>query len=108
MGRAYEALSEADPSPELATVAVKLGRLEALSGQIQRPGPIVERALWLTQTLGRQDLYADALTARGLFLDLSGRADESAMHYLKAIEVARQLDRSSTLLVAQNNLEVVV
>ena len=108
MRRAYEALSAADTSPELATVAVKLGRLQALSGRAQEAVPIVEEALSLAQALGRLDLYAEGLVGRGLVLDLSGRADESAMHYHRAIEMAREHDRPSTLLSAQNNLGVVL
>ena len=116
-GRPAEAVARLEPvleslageaSPEAAQVAAQLGRFLILSGDFDRGGPHIERALGLAEHLDLPQTLAEALTSKGLLLLQADRLIEARILLEGAIDIALANDAYSSALRAINNLGVVL
>ena len=97
-----------EASPEAAQVAAQLGRFLILSGDFDRGGPHIERALGLAEHLDLPQTLAEALTSKGLLLLQVDRLIEARILLEGAINIALANDAYSSALRAINNLGVVL
>jgi class 3 adenylate cyclase/tetratricopeptide (TPR) repeat protein len=104
---ALASLDEAGPSAELAAVCASLGRLQALRGNNDAAGPLLERAVALAELLALDDeIFVQALTSRAMVLVRQGRLREGRLLLEGATELARGLD--ATVWRPMNNLAVLL
>jgi predicted ATPase/class 3 adenylate cyclase len=105
---AYEVLSKDEPDADLAMVAGQLGRFLAVVGSHGEAIPKLEEALTLAELLELPEIYAQALSSRGVALITIGRFDEAETMQRRSLQVA--LDQGLTLAAVRgyNNLSSVL
>jgi class 3 adenylate cyclase/tetratricopeptide (TPR) repeat protein len=106
MTRAHGVLSGDEPDPDLALVAGQLGRFLAIAGQDAEATSLLEKALELAEHLELPEVYAQALSSRGILLINRGRMDEAGMLHRRALQVALEHGLTTAALRAYNNLAV--
>jgi tetratricopeptide (TPR) repeat protein len=92
------------PSHEQAAVAAELGRIHALLGELEPAGERIDEALEIGEALDLADVLSDALSARYMLLQWSGRDEDARSSLERALAIARENDLHRPLLRALYNL----
>jgi predicted ATPase/class 3 adenylate cyclase len=106
MTRAHGVLSGDEPDPDLAMVTAQLGRFLAIAGREEEATSLLEEALELSEHLELPEVYAQALSSRGILLINRGRLDEAVTLHRRALQVALEHGLTAAALRAYNNLAV--
>lgn len=107
LGAVLPILEEAGPNPELSATLAQLGRMQALSGEVEAAATL-ERALQLAEMLALENTLVQALTSRAVVLLLSGRRTEARLLLEGALERARAAELPQSWERAAVNLAVVL
>jgi predicted ATPase/class 3 adenylate cyclase len=104
MGRSFDALSQAEPDENLASLAAQLGRFRFFVGDFDGALQRSETALELAEALALPEVLSQALNTKALVLYSKGRRNEGLALLRYALEVALEHDKPSSALRAYNNL----
>jgi class 3 adenylate cyclase/tetratricopeptide (TPR) repeat protein len=105
---ALATLEQTGPSAELAATCATLGRLQALRGDLEPAGPVLERALNLAESLVLDETLVQALTSKALILMHEGRAVEAELLFEGAVARARAAGLHNAWARAVVNLAVLL
>ena len=104
MNRSFELLSNEEPDADLATLAAQLGRFMFFGGQPVLAMQRIESALDMAESLVLPEVLAQALTTKGILLNVQGRQEEGLALQQFALGVALEHDKPSAALRASYNL----
>ncbi len=104
--QAVAALEQGEPDAALAVALAQLGRMRVLAGHSEAASAPLERALTLAERLQLPDVFVEALTSKGLFLDFQGRLAEERILLEAAVARAHEEQLFASALRALNNLAV--
>ncbi|MGO8874837.1 MAG: AAA family ATPase [Acidimicrobiales bacterium] len=94
----------AAPPDVLAELQSRLGGTLLLSGHSEEAAAVIEEALTLAQHYELPDQLARSLNVRGMFLVVSGRAEEARLNYEGFLAVSRRYGNTRGEMGAENNL----
>jgi class 3 adenylate cyclase/predicted ATPase len=104
MNQAYELLAQERPDEDLAALAAQLGRFLFFGGQREAAIERIEAALAMAEGLVIPDVFAQALTSKGIVLFSEGRRLEGIALMRVALDTALEHDKPSSALRASYNL----
>ncbi|MFZ0173842.1 MAG: adenylate/guanylate cyclase domain-containing protein [Acidimicrobiales bacterium] len=93
-----------DPSDVLAELKSRLGAALLLSGHAEEAVPVIEESLTLAQHHELPEQLARSLNVRGMYLVVSGRAEEARLNYEGYLAVSRRYGNTRGEAGAENNL----
>jgi class 3 adenylate cyclase/tetratricopeptide (TPR) repeat protein len=101
---ALPTLEEGTPGPELAASYASLGRLRVLRGDLDGGARPLEQALAVSERLGLEEIFIQALTSKALLLQFSGRLLEAQALLEGAVARGRDLRHPGVWWRPRNNL----
>jgi tetratricopeptide (TPR) repeat protein len=104
MERAFAVLSEDEPDADFATLAQQLGRLQVLSGNLDRSASLVELALSLAEAMRLPDILSQAMNTFGVIASWRGRPETAEALFMHSLKLALEHDLPSAALRAYNNV----
>jgi class 3 adenylate cyclase/tetratricopeptide (TPR) repeat protein len=104
MEAAFKVLSIEEPDPDIATLAVQLGRLLFFQGETDRAAERIDAALKIAEALWLPEVLSHGLNTKGLITVARERLEEGVGLIKHALELALDNDIPSAALRAYNNL----
>ena len=105
MNLSFELLAQEEPDADLASLAAQLGRFLFFGGQAELGLQRIEAALEMAESLALPEVFAQALTTKGILLGSNrGRPQESLALLRFALQTAIEHDKPSAALRASYNL----
>ena len=105
MNLSFELLAQDEPDADLASLAAQLGRFLFFGGQAELGLQRIEAALEMAESLALPEVFAQALTTKGILLGSNrGRPQESLALLRFALQTAIEHDKPSAALRASYNL----
>ncbi|MGH8893227.1 MAG: hypothetical protein ACRDWY_07975, partial [Actinomycetes bacterium] len=102
---AYDILAQGEPDAAYAEIALRLGRLTWMQGNVDAATmTLLDNALAVGEALAMPDLVTNGLVTKGGFLQSQGRDIEAAALYTFALQVALDAGDSPGALDAYGNL----
>jgi tetratricopeptide (TPR) repeat protein len=89
--------------PDIGRLNVILGRVLVWAGDYERAGPVLEVALAIAEALELPDVLGEALVAKGVMYQYTGRPQEAEALYSAAVGVAERQDVGDVLGRARSN-----